>query len=147
MLSVSRFYSMRMFSQSSKNHRIILKCDALQSKSAAEHLIQFALKKLMVYSCMCHWCPAQPLWQLSEDHFHILVPTKENPTPAGRIRFINQENTCPCMFKINYTSAVFCICTFCTSFTFSKPPFASCRDAICSVISPEQRGGEGWGRV
>lgn len=123
MLSVSRFYSARMFSQSFRKYRIILKPDALQSESAAKHFIQLALKNIMVHNCTYHWHPAQPLWQLSEDHFDVLVPVRENPTPAGRIRFFNQGNTCPCVLKLDYTSALFCLCTFHTFIFFSKPSF------------------------
>lgn len=38
--------------------------------------------------------------------------SRENSTPAGRIKFTKQRNTCPYKFKLGYASALFCFCIF-----------------------------------
>lgn len=52
---------------------------------------------------------------------------------------LNKAIHVPYILKLDYTSGLFCFCTFHTSVPFPKPPFShgcfpiSCIDAICSV--------------
>lgn len=44
--------------------------------------------------------------------FWLLFLARENPTPAGRNRFVKWRNACPYMLKLDYISARFCFCVF-----------------------------------
>lgn len=149
MLSVSRFYSTRMFSQSFKTHKIILKPEALQNKSSAKHFIQLALKKIIVHNCTCHWCPAQPLWPLSQDHLMSLFQIEKILLQQAGSGSLIRKITCPCMLKLDYTSASLLGTRL---LPFPNQIFlwwfsTSCRVTACSAASPEQRRGEGWSRM
>lgn len=44
--------------------------------------------------------------------FWLFCSARENPTPAGTVMFIKQQNTCLYMLKLDYTSALFFFCIF-----------------------------------
>lgn len=58
--------------------------------------------------------PFFALLRLSEDSSGFFVLAGENPTPAGRVRFIKWGNICPCILKIRLfflpcSAFVFCL--------------------------------------